>query len=390
MRTSRLLFGIESLGLLSLCLLLLGLLALGLIPGCGGDESPKDDVAPTVLATVPVDGATDVSPYPIVRVRFSESMDAASIDTLTFHIDGVRTYMIAYDADEHEATLYPKGLVEPGTEYAVHVEEGIADASGNAMEQDSVFHFTTGAIDCEHLGDRFDPNDAIPAATPVETDVRYPGLISCGGDGVDYYRFSLSQAKQVKVSTEVAYVDTERVNWRIDFRREDGLYYVDMGTSAYAVGGSPSLRYNFLPGTYWVDVGKYNTDDHMVLYHLKVETLDPVPDDAYEDNDFPDQATPLESGLHEGLRGTFVDADNYSIHLTAGQTLTVTATEITSTGTSRRLGITNAEGGWHTGHTDQVNPAVETWTATETGTYLIHVRWWADNVIYNLNIEVSG
>ena len=393
-RRGTMLWNLPVASLLLLGLLAVGLIALCLLAGCGdngSDGTPGDTTPPTVLATTPVDGATDLSPYPLIKVWFSEAMDPASIDTLSFHIDGVRAYLVTYDAADHKATLYPAGLLQPGTEYTAYVDTTVTDASGNAMDEEVAVHFTTGPVDCDHLRDRFEPNDDIASATPVELDTVYPCLTSCGAtERLDYYSFTLAEAKQIKLWIIPAYVDTERVSWKINFRREDGLTYITQGTSVDTTGSPAILRYNFLPGTYWIETGKYYSDSHLALYHLKVETLAPIPDDDYEDNDFPDQARPIEPGLHEGLRGTFVDADYFSIDLTAGQTITVTATEVTSTGTTRRLAITNSTGGWYTGHTDTVNPAVESWMATQTGTYLILIIWWNDNVVYNLNVEVSG
>jgi hypothetical protein len=346
--------------------------------------------APAVIETSPADQATGISPYPIVTVRFSAAMDPASIDTLAFYIEGLRARLITYDAAEHTATLYPAGLAESEAEQTVHVGPTVRSAGGQAMGQEVVFHFTTGPLDCEHLRDRFEPNDDIGSATPVEVDVLYPGLTSCGDAGrIDYYRFTLTQAQRINVITEAAYVDTNLVSWTLNLRREDGKTYSTTGTGMPSDGGSAGTHYTFLPGTYWVEIGKYYGDSHKVVYNLELAALAPVPDDQYEDNDFPDQATPIEPGLHENLRGAFVDVDYYSIHLTVGQTITATATEITSTNTTRRLLITNPVGNRYTGHTDMVNPAVESWTATETGTYLIYVAWWTDNVIYNLNVEVS-
>ncbi|HVP58878.1 MAG TPA: Ig-like domain-containing protein [bacterium] len=373
-------------------LLFIVLLALGLVPGCGDNGgTSQDKKAPTVIATAPADGATDVSPCPVVSVTFSEAMDPASIDTLAFHVDGVQAYSVAYDAAQHKATFFPKGFLEPATTYTAHVDTSVTDANSNAMEHAVAFHFTTGPLDCEHIRDRFEPNDSIAAATPVELATDYPCLTSCGGaERTDWYRFTVTQTKKIEVTTVAASPDTDRISWKINFRRADGKDYCTMGTSVHPGWSVPSFFYTFMPGTYWVETGKSYDDSHLVMYHLQMRTLDPAPDDEFEDNDFPDEAAPITAGLHEGLRGAYVDADYYSINLTAGQTMTVTATEITSTGTTRRLQITRADGGVYTSHTDTVNPSVESWTATETGTYLICVRFWTDNVIYNLNVEVGS
>lgn len=346
-------------------------------------------IPPSVVLTSPANGATDISPYPTVEVWFSQALDVASIDTLDFHIDRVPSRAIFYDTIERKAILYPSTILAPLTQHEVHLGPDIMSDAGLAMGQEVIFGFTTGPLDCEHLRDRFEPNDDIASATQTGTDGFYPGLTSCGGaERFDFYRFTLTQTQKIRVTTEAAYVDTQSVVWKIKFRRDDGLDYASLGTQVYA-GGSASSYYTFLPGTYWIEAGKYDDDSHLVVYHLIVEELAPAPDDQYEDNDFPDQATPIQPGLYEGLRGARSDADYYSLDLTVGQTITVTATEVTTTYGIRRLEILDANATFLTGHTDTVNPAVEFWTVTTTGTYIVYARWWSDDVIYNLNVEVE-
>ena len=344
---------------------------------------------PAVILTSPADQATDVSPFPTIEVWFSDAMDVASIDTPNFHIDGVSSRAIFYDTVERAAILYPAAILGELRQYEVHVGAGVKDDLGIPMGQEVAFSFTTGPMDCGHLADRYEPNDEIASAAPISSDGFYPGLTSCGGsERLDFYTFTLTQPQKVKVTIEAADADTEQVAWAINFERQDGSAYSSMGTSLGA-GQHCSIYHTFLPGTYWLKTGKYNADSHIVAYHLVLEELPPAPDDQYEDNDFFDQATPIQTGLYQGLRGAYVDADYYAIALAAGQTLTVTVTEVTSTGTTRRLAILDPDEVVRTGHTDQVNPAVESWTAATTGTYRMEVRWWQDNVIYDMNVQVE-
>jgi hypothetical protein len=371
--------------------LCVGIVALCMFAGCGEDESPPIDIGrPFVTDMSPADEATGVSSYPIVQVWFSEAMDPTTIDTLTFYIDGLRAHSVAYDDAAYKATLYPAKLAEAGTEYDVHVDAAVEDAQGTPLEQEVVFSFTTGERDCAHIGDRFEPNDVIASATPVALDLEYPGLTSCGDvERYDVYRFTLTEARKVKVLTRLIFVDTTSVSWHINFKREDGLYFVTMGTSVSSPGGTPTHYYTFLPGTYWVDIGKNKYGAGLVLYDLVLQTLEPAEDDDYEDNDFPDEAKPIAAGLLENLRGAYVDADYFSIDLAAGDSLGVAATEVTSTGTTRRLVITDPSGSWRREETTSDNPIVVGWRTNVTGKHLIKTRWWSDGVIYNLNVEVT-
>ena len=51
--------------------------------GCGDDDGATGDItAPTVLSTIPGDGATAFSLNHPVSISFSESMDEASLDSI--------------------------------------------------------------------------------------------------------------------------------------------------------------------------------------------------------------------------------------------------------------------------------------------------------------------
>ena len=95
-------------------------------------------------------------------------------------------------------------------------------------------------------------------------------------------------------------------------------------------------------------------------------------------------------GTIEGLRGCGSDGDFFAVGLTADQTLTVTATERTAVGGTRMLEIFGPGHKRLTGHVDGVNPAVESWTAAESGIYYFWVFWVRDGIVYDLNVEVRG
>jgi hypothetical protein len=122
------------------------------------------------------------------------------------------------------------------------------------------------------------------------------------------------------------------------------------------------------------------------IYNFIIETSEPCIDDEYEDNDFEDEATPITAGLHEGLRGCHVDADHYRIEMAQGETLKVTMSEVSSVGGTRSLNIWGP-GVNVGGRANQVEPRVEMVLA-QAGTYYIRTQWWADGVIYDLNVEV--
>jgi len=368
-------------------LVLAATLALGTLIGCGGDDGGtevKDTTPPEVILTDPADGATGISPNRPVLISFSESMDEASLDSI--FVEGATLASIDYDDDSHSASLSFGDVLADETEYEVRVGAAVQDKAGNEMESDLTFSYTTGSFSCAGLYDPFEPNDDISSAKPVDLDTWYHLVPSCGGDERnDYYKYTLTDPAMTTVRVNFVRGDTTHIRWGIYFYRGDGEEYATLGTGKFPYPGNVSYHYSFLPGTYYTRIFKYDSDQYTGVYDFIVETSEPCEDDEYEDNDFPDEAKPITAGLHEGLRGCHVDTDYYTIEMAAGKTLKVTMTEFTSVGGSRMLYLSGP--GVSAGGVNQVEPRVEMVLAQE-GTYYIQTRWWADSVIYDLNIEV--
>jgi hypothetical protein len=125
--------------------------------------------APTVVRTVPADGATNVPLDANIKVKFSEAMKAKSINTNTFYIPEPPTCStclqttttsfppipatVRYNAGSKTAVLDPTEPLRPNTTYGVVVEgtgdgdmKAVKDKGGTPMATDYVFFFTT--IDC--------------------------------------------------------------------------------------------------------------------------------------------------------------------------------------------------------------------------------------------------
>lgn len=106
---------------------------------------PIDEaVPPTVLATVPTDGAVDVDPETTVLVFFSEPMDPASVTTTTFTVsDGTTALSGQVRLVGVTATFVPDGPLAPGVVYTGRVTRDVADVVGNTLVADHVWTFTT-------------------------------------------------------------------------------------------------------------------------------------------------------------------------------------------------------------------------------------------------------
>jgi glucose/arabinose dehydrogenase len=116
-------------------------------------QCSADTVPPTVLGTVPLSGATNVSVTDPVRVTFSEPMNASTTTTTTFTLirQGTSTPVAAsvtYDSATRVATLTPAAALQVSSTYTATVKSGttgVKDVAGNALASDYVWSFSTSA-----------------------------------------------------------------------------------------------------------------------------------------------------------------------------------------------------------------------------------------------------
>ena len=131
--------------------------------------------APTVVSTVPPNGATGVFIDANIKAKFSEAMKQRSINTSTFYLlEGHFTYeqlnctdsattvcvdlpdpvaaTVRYNDDTKTAILNPTESLTPCTEYTAVVEgtgdgnmKAVKDRGGTPMATDYIFYFTTGS-----------------------------------------------------------------------------------------------------------------------------------------------------------------------------------------------------------------------------------------------------
>jgi hypothetical protein len=301
---------------------------------------------------------------------------------------------VEYDAGDKMIALYLRRILEPNATYNVIVNSSVSTTAGDSMLTDFTFSFTTGPMGCEHLEDYLEPNNSISSATPVELNRTYPALGLCSGDdGVDYYEFTVESATRVLAKARFVYSDTTAgVHSTVALRRGEGddERYA-WSTTTLDIWNTNLAGFSFFPGTYYVEIRKRSSDERVVAYDLHLETSDACPDDTYEDNDFIDEAAPISEGTFSQLRGCFADQDFFSISLLSGQTLSVTATQTTGFSTTCQITIFDPSGdsvaSTHVGAHSE--PIGESWTGTETGTHYFMVKWWSNDLVYDLDVDVS-
>src|SRR3989442_14176860 len=106
------------------------------------------DVAPTVTAQAPPNGATGVPLTTTVSATFSKPMNAASITTATFTLRAAGAAAnvpatVTLDATGTIATLTPTTPLALGTLYTATVAATVTDVAGTALGTNSVWSFTT-------------------------------------------------------------------------------------------------------------------------------------------------------------------------------------------------------------------------------------------------------
>jgi len=104
---------------------------------------------PTVTSVTPANGATGVATNTAVTAVFSKAMDAATITSTTFALQGPAgavTAAVSYNATTRTATLTPTAALANSTTYTATVKggaTGVKDPSGIPMTADFVWSFTT-------------------------------------------------------------------------------------------------------------------------------------------------------------------------------------------------------------------------------------------------------
>jgi hypothetical protein len=108
-----------------------------------------DSTPPTVVATTPASGATNVDPTSPVKFTFSEPLDPATVTGTAFEVrnaSGIATITVSYDSATSSAVLTPTAALQASTGYTATAKAGgVRDSAGNALAADYQVSFTTGA-----------------------------------------------------------------------------------------------------------------------------------------------------------------------------------------------------------------------------------------------------
>jgi Ice-binding-like/Bacterial Ig-like domain len=108
-------------------------------------SAKSDVILPTVTLTDPASSALGVALTKLVKVTFSEPMDATTITAFTFAVRQGTTSVtgtVAYAGTT--ATFTPTTILAASTSYTATITTGAKDVAGNALAANTVWSFTTG------------------------------------------------------------------------------------------------------------------------------------------------------------------------------------------------------------------------------------------------------
>ncbi len=104
-----------------------------------------DSVCPLVLTTDPANLATSVALNKVITVTFNEIMNPATITQASIIITGTTAVAGTVTYSGTTATFIPTSPLAVNTTYTGRVTTAVKDATGNALQTDHVWTFSTGA-----------------------------------------------------------------------------------------------------------------------------------------------------------------------------------------------------------------------------------------------------
>ncbi|WP_016990679.1 Ig-like domain-containing protein [Flavobacterium sp. ACAM 123] len=126
-------------------LLTFAILFIALISGCAKDDFVEiDGLCPEVLSTTPLNAATNVPLDQLITATFNEEMNPETINQSSFTLNGTSQIagVIAYSGKT--ATFKPSALLSPNTTYTATIKRTVKDLTGNALQTEKIWTFSTG------------------------------------------------------------------------------------------------------------------------------------------------------------------------------------------------------------------------------------------------------
>ncbi len=227
-------------------LLLLILFQIALIIGsCDSRHAAEkpgtpDTTRPTVIAISPSNGATAVAVNQTVTITFSEAMNPATINDMTFVLASTTTGTVAgsvaYDPASHIATFTSSTVLDHNVKHTATIASNVSDAVGNTLGSSYSWTFTTipapGALDTS-----FGTNGKTRMSIGPGNDITYALAIQQDGSVEKIVVAGLSSLSSSQTSTQYFTIARFLTNGTLDLTF--GLYQT--GKADYFIGSSTSV-----------------------------------------------------------------------------------------------------------------------------------------------------
>ena len=117
-----------------------------LITSCAKDDFQETlGLCPTVIRTNPINSATNIPLNQVITVTFNEEIDPSTINSISFSVKAASTIGGTISYSGTIATFTPTVNLTPNTTYVVKITTAVKDLKGNALQEDYIFTFSTGA-----------------------------------------------------------------------------------------------------------------------------------------------------------------------------------------------------------------------------------------------------
>lgn len=125
-----------------------------LITSCAKDDFQETiGLCPELISTNPINSALEVPLNQVITVNFNKPINPATITSTTFKIASIATPTVPSVSISGgisyagvTASFTPSTNLTPNTTYMGTVTTGVKDLSGNALQEDYVWTFSTGAV----------------------------------------------------------------------------------------------------------------------------------------------------------------------------------------------------------------------------------------------------
>jgi hypothetical protein len=150
-------------------------------------RSAVDDVAPQVIATSPLDDATNVARQADISAVFSEPMDPASLTSTVFQISsaqGAVSGQIAYNDQTRTLSMTPDSALNAATLYTAVISTQARDLAQNPLSGTYTWQFWSGGIVVPELTN-------LTVSAGVDPKTLYFSWDVDQDDDVDHYRLEV-------------------------------------------------------------------------------------------------------------------------------------------------------------------------------------------------------